>query len=140
MDLKQQIERDEGCRLTPYQDSLGFWTVGYGHKMSPSDPHGPIGQEYADELLTKDIARTTGHLYAELPWTKQLDGTRQGCLLNMAFNVGVSGLLKFSKTLQLVHAGEFVAASKEMLNSTWAKQVGPRATRLSQQMNTGEWV
>mgnify|MGYP001040850406 CR=1 FL=1 len=25
------IKRFEGCRLTDYQDSIGIWTIGYGH-------------------------------------------------------------------------------------------------------------
>lgn len=25
------IKRFEGCRLTAYQDSIGIWTIGYGH-------------------------------------------------------------------------------------------------------------
>lgn len=140
MNLAEQLRRDEGCVLHPYPDSLGFWTVGVGHKLLAGDSRGPISQEYADQLLTQDIALTIEKLYRELPWVKQLDGARQGCLLNMAFNMGVAGLVKFSKTLQLVHSGEFSAAGREMLKSVWAAQVGIRAKRLSQQMTTGEWV
>jgi len=25
------IKRFEGCRYNPYRDSVGLWTVGYGH-------------------------------------------------------------------------------------------------------------
>jgi lysozyme len=50
------------------------------------------------------------------------------------------GLLAFDKTLALVEAGNYDEAATEMLNSRWATQVGARATRLSQQMRTGQWV
>lgn len=139
MNLVEQLRRDEGCVLHPYLDSLGFWTIGIGHKILPGESRGPISQEFADQLLIQDVSAKITALYEALPWAKQLDGARHGCLINMAFNLGVLGLLKFSKTLQLVHSGEFVAASKEMLKSLWAKQVGIRATRLSRQMASGEW-
>ncbi|MNG07498.1 hypothetical protein D3C84_908020 [compost metagenome] len=38
-----------------------------------------------------------------------------------------------------VEIGDYKSASVEMLNSTWARQVGSRAKRLSKQMLTGEW-
>ena len=30
------IKRFEGCRLTAYQDSVGVWTIGYGHTLDVS--------------------------------------------------------------------------------------------------------
>lgn len=139
MDLATQLRRDEGCRLTPYQDSLGFWTVGVGHKMAAGDSHGPISQAYADQLLTQDIGHAIAGLYDALPWVKQLDSARQGCLLNMAFNMGLNGLLAFHQTLASIHAGDFATAATEMANSTWYHQVGQRAVRLCKQMELGIW-
>ena len=49
----------------------------------------------------------------------------------MAFNMGTAGLLKFKNTLGLIKDGKYKEASVEMLNSAWAKQVGKRATNLS---------
>ena len=55
----------------------------------------------------------------------------------MAFNLGVSGLMKFQKTLRHVAAGRYEAAAQEMLRSRWADQVGQRAMTLSKMMATG---
>jgi lysozyme len=60
-------------------------------------------------------------------------------LVNMAFNMGINGLLGFKHTLELVRTGNYADAADAMLNSKWAEQVGPRAKRLSEQMRTGEW-
>jgi lysozyme len=54
--------------------------------------------------------------------------------------MGIPGLLGFRTTLALVKGGQFVEAAKAMLESKWAKQVGTRATRLTQQMSDGNWT
>jgi lysozyme len=58
----------------------------------------------------------------------------------MAFQMGVDGLLKFKNTLELIKNGKYKEASDAMLDSLWAKQTPNRASRLSAQMKTGEWV
>jgi len=141
MTIIDQLKRDEGLRLDPYQDSLGFWTVGYGHKMG-SNEHYPAGisQEEAEMLLQTDLQRCTLALNAALPWIAGLDDPRQGVLQNMAYNLGVHGLLGFKQTLACVEIGEYETAAKNMLASKWASQVGPRAMRLAAQMRDGEWT
>ena len=57
----------------------------------------------------------------------------------MAFQLGIDGLLKFKNTLNLIEAGDYETASKEMLNSLWAKQTPERAKRLSEQIRTCQW-
>ncbi|HUO11336.1 MAG TPA: glycoside hydrolase family protein, partial [Caulobacteraceae bacterium] len=66
-----------------------------------------------------------------------LDDPRQDVLANMAFNLGVGGLLRFPKTLALVRAERWDAAADAMLASAWARQVGARARRLAEQLCTG---
>lgn len=141
MTIIDQLKRDEGLRLNPYQDTLGFWTVGYGHKMGPQE-HYPAGisQDEAELLLQTDLQRCTLALNAALPWVAGLDDPRQGALQNMAYNIGVHGLLGFKQTLAAVESGEYAVAAEKMLESRWASQVGPRALRLAAQMRDGEWT
>jgi len=61
------------------------------------------------------------------------------CLVDMGFNMGVPRLMKFVNMWAAVDEGNFEWASEEMLDSRWAKQVGRRATHLSEAMKTGEW-
>jgi len=62
---------------------------------------------------------------------------RQRVLLDMAFNLGISGLLKFKRTLKAIRAKQYEKAAEMMLDSRWATQVGQRAKRLSKMMATG---
>jgi lysozyme len=133
--LRAQLQRDEGLRLEPYRDDVGLLTIGYGHNL---DAHG-ISQEVAELLLTEDIARVLAGLRARAPWYLELPEPRRAVLENMAFNVGVGGLMGFRKMLLAVQAGDYAAAAREMLDSRWAAQVGARAQRLADQMREGAW-
>ena len=135
MDLVAQLRRDEGVRLKPYHCTAGKLTIGVGRNL---DDRG-ITQTEADYLLANDIAEVTAQLLEQLPWAARLDEARRGALLNMAFNLGIAGLLGFKNTLKLIEAGKYEAAEMNMLRSKWATQVGPRATRLALQIRTGHW-
>lgn len=128
-----ELERDEGLRLKPYKDSVGKLTIGAGRNL---DDVG-ISEEEARHLLENDVARTVADLDRHLPWWSGLDPVRQRVVINMAFNMGVAGLLGFSKTLAAMKSGDYVGAAYGMLASKWAGQVGERATRLAHMMSTG---
>jgi lysozyme len=115
------------------------WTIGYGHTggVKKGDK---ITNAQAEELLIKDIEKHEKELLKKLPWIVLLDDARKGVLINMAFNLGVQGLLGFKRTLKAVELGNYVDASNYMMESKWAKQVKGRAVRLSHQMLTGKWT
>lgn len=138
MNIIEQLKRDEGTKLHAYHDHMGFLTIGTG-RMIDLRKGGGISQEEADYLLQNDVQRVTRELIRSLPWFVELDDARKGVLLNMAFQMGIGGLLKFAQTLSLIKQGKYLAASNEMLDSTWAQQTPARAQRLSKQMATGVW-
>ena len=49
----------------------------------------------------------------------------------MCYQLGVTGVSKFKKTLAYLENFEYRMASKEMLDSRWARQTPNRAKRLS---------
>lgn len=70
---------------------------------------------------------------------------RAEVLLNMAFNMGVDGLLRFKNTLAMLRAAiedhaSYARVADGMLNSLWANQVGRRADELARQMRTGAYL
>ena len=132
-DLEDMIKRHEGLRLKPYRCSAGRITIGYGRNLENKG----ITTEEAEVLLINDINEVSQRLYEELPFFYQLDDVRKSVLIDMAFNLGVMGLLGFRKTLGYMNAGDWESASKEMLDSRWAKQVKGRATELAEMVRTG---
>lgn len=133
--LIADLKRDEGLRLTAYMDTVGVWTIGYGHAHVA--PGTVWTQAQADAALIDDVRQHNAELAAALPWVANLDAVRRRVLQNMAFNLGVKGLLGFKNTLGMVKAGDYEGAARGMMNSLWAKQVKGRAVRLAEQMRTG---
>lgn len=144
MTLLDQLKRDEGVVLHVYLDSMGIRTAGMGHNLEAHHIDWPVGtpisQAQSDQWALEDIGEVASQVHSLIPWSDGLDEARLGVLLNMAFNLGIYGLLKFKHTLNLVRLGDYAEAASAMLDSAWANQVGPRAIRLAQQMTTGVWI
>lgn len=134
MTLPEQLRRDEGVRATAYQDSRGIWTVGVGHNLSVPLSDAAITQILADDILTVDTACRA------LPLWTDLSGARRGVLMNMAFNLGFTGLMGFRRMYVALESRDYDAAATAMLDSTWARQVGARAHRLADQMREDIWI
>lgn len=124
--------------LHAYSDHLGYLTIGIG-RLIDKRKGGGISKEESAYLFHNDLDRKLTEVRKRLPWLDRLDEARQGVLVNMAFQMGVDGLLGFKNTLAMVERGDYKAAAKGMLNSLWATQTPERAKRLSDQMRTGEW-
>jgi lysozyme len=127
MSLKDDLIRDEGLRLRPYKCTQGRWTIGYGRNL---DDVG-ITRAEAEAMLAFDIARVRTDLDRALPWWRQLDERRQDALANMAFQLGVSGLLGFRKMLAALEVKDWPTAGKEARDSDWSKQTPARAERIA---------
>lgn len=128
------IKHHEGLRLTPYKDSEGVLTVGYGHNLER-----PITEIDAERLLKMDL-RAAENDCAGFDWYHALDRVRRAVILNMVFNLGLHRFSKFKKTIGFIENGQFYKAADEMLDSKWAGQVGSRAIVLSNMMRTGDWL
>jgi len=139
MDIVQTMElikRHEGLRLKPYRCSAGKLSIGFGRNL---DDVG-ISVIEADSLLENDVYNVRQGLEGRLPWFDGLDDVRQAVLVDMAYNLGIVGLMGFRRTLEHVQAGRWSDAAREMLDSKWATQVGARANRLATMMETGRWA
>ena len=54
--LIDYLKAAEGCKLTAYQDSVGVWTIGYGHTAGVKRGD-RITQYQAEQFLREDLAR-----------------------------------------------------------------------------------
>lgn len=136
-----QLKRDEEFSATPYRDSEGFLTIGYGTNIERG-----IDQVEAEFLLNHRYeVRAKLPVASALPWTASLDPARLGVLENMCYNLGIgdstkgTGLLGFHTLLYCFERRDWQGAAEAMRSSLWRRQVGARAERLIQQVLTGEW-
>jgi lysozyme len=109
--MRQMIEGFEGLRLDAYQDSVGVWTIGYGH--TPATPGQAITQEQADSLMASDLARfersVNGFCANSATTQGQFDA-----MVSFAYNLG-AGALGGSTLLRLHRAGDYDGAAQEFL-------------------------
>jgi len=129
--LKADLERDEGLRLMPYKDTVGKLTIGIGRNLTDNG----ISKEEAYYMLENDVWATVNACKSIFTWFDALTEDRQVAMANMVFNMGMHAFLGFRKMIAALKAGDYETASKEMLDSKWARQVGGRAKRLADLMS-----
>ncbi len=54
----------------------------------------------------------------------------------MCFNLGINGLLNFKNTLKLIENGQYSKASVELMDSTAARELTERYSRLRDKLNS----
>ena len=138
-ELIVQLRRQEGEVLHAYYDPLGYLTIGVGRLIDKRKGGGITNVESAF-LLNNDIERIRREVNDSLPWVPMLSPARQGVLYNMAFQLGVDGLLGFRNTLTMIEQGQYEKAALAMLNSKWAGQTPERALEMSNQMRLDRWI
>lgn len=139
MDLRKQLQGFEGCKLKAYQDTVGVWTIGYGHTGSEVCEGLEWTQDQAETQLDADIAEKTAQVKARIPWFDRLNEPRQAVLVGMCFQLGIHGLLGFNQTLGSIRDERWSDASNGMLMSKWYKQTPGRVRRLARQIEDGTW-
>lgn len=130
---RKLIKEHEGLRLKPYECTAGKLSIGYGRNL---DDNG-ISEVEANALLDNDLDSVCLRLESQDFWPS-LCAARQAVLMDMCFNLGWPRLSGFRKMLGYVRLADYQAASREMLDSKWARQVGGRAEKLAKIMRTGE--
>ena len=108
----------EGCRLTAFQDSVGVWTIGYGHTKGVFEGMS-ITQEEAEQMLLTELEEYEGYVekYVTVPLTQnQFDA-----LVVWVYNLGPTNF-RNSTLLKELNSGNYTAAGKEI--TRWNKAGG----------------
>jgi lysozyme len=135
--LLEQLKRHEGFVPHAYQDHLGYWTIGYGRLIDRAKGGG-VSKVEAERLLINDVNRVVTALRERLPFFESLPERKKQALANMAFQLGVAGLLNFRRMLQAVRNGEWTRAQAEALDSKWARQTPTRAQEIARMLGEPE--
>ena len=83
---KSLIKKFEGLSLNAYQDSVGVWTIGYGHTGTDVYAGLTITKEQAENLLEQDIAK---HETPVQNMGVELSQNQFDALVSFVFNMGV---------------------------------------------------
>ena len=127
MSLIDQIKEHEGFRSTVYQCTEGHDTIGFGFKVADLE----LDLDLAEEILVRKLEHLIRRVKNRFSWVNDAPYEIQDVIYNMCYQMGVSGFSKFKKTIQYLADKNYEKASKEMLDSRWARQTPNRAIELS---------
>ena len=116
---KQIIEPSEGLRLRAYRDSVGVWTIGYGHSSSAGDPvvrpGMVISDVQADQILSRDLVLFEAGVSKLLLGVKNVEQREFDALVSLAFNIGL-GNLRSSSLLRAYRAGDKMTSARKFMD------------------------
>jgi len=112
----ETIKRFEGFSHTPYKDSAGKWTIGYGHLIQPDESFTYISVEQATKLLHADLydAESAVRSAVAVPISQGM----YDALVSFTYNVGANAF-KSSTLLRYLNSGDYMAANREF--TRWTK-------------------
>ena len=142
-ELKRQLELEEGRRLKAYTCTQGHKSIGIGHNLDVKPTFNGqripdiISEQMCDLIFDRDVNDMITQLNVNWPYNTKLDPARRDAVLNMCFQLGVIGVMKFKLMLNALERSDWVAAKAHALDSTWAIQTHARAKRVAEQLLTG---
>ena len=113
-------------------------TIGVGRNIDVRGGPG-LRESEIQFMLANDLEEGEHLLSRTFPWFDALSDVRRAVLIDMHHNLGMQRLKRFEQTLASVAAGNYRKASLQMTQSRWARQVGSRAQRLAEMMQSNEW-
>jgi len=128
MSLLNQIKKHEGFRSSVYQCTEGYDTIGYGFAVKDLE----LTEDIAEQILIQKIAELESKISKKFEWYHTSPQEAKEVVINMCYQLGLSGFSKFKKTIYLLETEQYEEASVEMLDSLWAKQTPRRAKELSE--------
>ena len=131
-----QLKDDEGFSPVAFWDREQ-WTYGYGCK-APGEGS-TITKAKADVLLNDEVINSMKDfmdIYSDCQ--ENINDVRAEALVNMAFNLGKTKLLKFRKMNAAIRRDDWMEAASQAASSRWYAQVGKRAWRICKELATGE--
>ena len=130
--LIEAVKFSEGFRDRVYKDTLGIDTIGYGFAIKDL----VLDEDISEMILERKLEALIERVNKRFDFVECLPEEAQEVIYEMCYQLGVTGVSKFKKTLAYLAHHEFKLASKEMLDSKWARQTPNRANKLSDIMGS----
>lgn len=132
------VKEAEGFMELPYLCPAGKLTQGYGRNLEAHplnelekkslNPDGSVSELIAEQWALKELIECEFRLKDNIIYKNQTP-IRKAVLLDMCFNIGYAGLMKFKKMWFALGNRDFPEASRQMKDSAWYTQVGNRSRR-----------
>ena len=133
--LFEDIKMEEGYRSSVYLDTLEKPTIGYGFLIDSLE----LQEDICQMILMRKLEKLIKTIKFNFKWFDDMPEKVQDVVINICYQLGVSGFSKFKKTIQFMKNKQWDKASVEMLDSKWAKEQTPqRAKRLSETVKSVE--
>ena len=127
MNLLEQIKDHEGFKSTVYQCTEGYDTIGYGFAIKDLE----LTEEIAEDILIGKLSKLRLRLCKTFDWFLDTPEVVQEVIMNMCYQMGISGFSQFKKTIYYLETEQYEEAADEMLDSLWHKQTPSRSQELS---------
>ena len=125
--LIENIKESEGFVEYVYNDSLGIPTIGYGFAIKDLI----LDEDIAEQILLRKVKKLIDRVDKKFDWFVTADDSVKEVVVEMCYQLGLAGFSKFKMTISYLEKENYIEASKEMLDSKWAKQTPNRAKKLS---------
>lgn len=122
----KMLKKHEGSCRYPYIDTTGHITIGIGRNLTDNG----LSDDEVEFLLKNDIINCWNDLH-KFEWFSKQSISVKNVLIDMCFNLGLPKFLQFKKMIAALDKMDFNEASKEALDSLWAKQNPRRAREIS---------
>ena len=123
------LKHFEGCELKAYQDSVGVWTIGYGHTKGIYEGL-EITQNEAEKMLVDELPEYEGYITDKV--VPMLQQHEFDALVCWVYNLGPTNLSS-STMLKKLNAGEFKEVPFQM--KRWDKAGGQPLLGLTRRRN-----
>ena len=123
------LKHFEGCELKAYQDSVGVWTIGYGHTKGIYEGL-EITQSEAEKMLVDELPEYEGYITDKV--VPMLQQHEFDALVCWGYNLGPTNLSS-STMLKKLNAGEFKEVPFQM--KRWDKAGGQPLLGLTRRRN-----
>lgn len=144
MSLIKNIKAHEGFRDHIYKDSLGKATIGYGFLVAALSPDElkfnegkaePMSREVAEKILNLKVSKLKKRVFQCLPWLQSKPQNVQDTLIEMAYQLGLAGLMGFHHTLSCIEAGDYAQAARNLKASLLYRQSPKRVESYIKALN-----